>query len=127
MTSRAKVPPYPGATALCSTETLRQRRCLGFDLEGCPLFLVQLDNGEVRAYRNNCPHLNIELNWQPHGFLDYDQCYIQCKTHGALFRMDDGYCIVGPCNGQSLSPLDVYQFDGWIYLPEGNTGTSCSS
>lgn len=116
-------PAETGAIALCSLEELRRRRCIGFDLERCPLFLVLLDNGGPRAYRNSCPHLHIELNWQPHGFLDYDQCFIQCKTHGALFRMDDGYCIVGPCNGQSLTPLDIHEQDGWLYLPARYTAS----
>jgi len=120
---QARRPVATGDIPLCSLQELRERRCIGFDLENCPLFVVLLDSGEPRAYRNSCPHLDIELNWQPHGFLDYDQCFIQCKTHGALFRMDDGHCIVGPCNGQSLTPLALQERDGWLYLPDGNTGS----
>jgi len=32
---------------------------------------------------------------------------IQCATHGALFRIRDGYCVAGPCAGQGLIPLEV--------------------
>lgn len=113
--------PRPGTPRevipLCSLETLRAYKSRGVELENGSLFLVLLEDGQVRAYRNSCPHLNIELNWQPHGFLDYEQCYIQCKTHGALFRMDDGYCIVGPCSGQSLIPVTVQRAGDWVYLP----------
>ena len=28
-----------------------------------------------------------------------------CATHGANFRIDDGFCTAGPCMGMSLRPL----------------------
>jgi len=30
---------------------------------------------------------------------------IQCATHGALFLIESGECIAGPCAGQSLTAL----------------------
>ncbi len=62
---------------------------------------------QLYAYQNRCPHLGIPLNWQPDDFLSLDTMHIQCATHGALFRPDDGYCVMGPCSGQSLSPLKI--------------------
>ena len=32
---------------------------------------------------------------------------ILCATHGALFRIEDGHCLSGPCVGESLTPLPV--------------------
>ncbi|WP_417531493.1 Rieske (2Fe-2S) protein [Marinobacter lipolyticus] len=64
-------------------------------------------NGRVYGYLNRCPHLGIELNWMPGRFMDSDNCFIQCSTHGALFLPDSGECIAGPCQGEALTPLEV--------------------
>ena len=108
--------PSDWVTAPCSADELREKEAIGFEVDGQGVFLIVNDDGEVRAYRNNCPHLNIELNWQPDGFLDWDRQFIQCKTHGALFRKDDGYCIVGPCNGDFLSALTARIDNGRILV-----------
>ena len=62
---------------------------------------------EPRAYVNQCPHLGIELNWMPGRFMDADNLFIQCSTHGALFKPDTGECIAGPCQGDALATLDL--------------------
>ena len=50
-------------------------------------------------------------------FLDGDQEFIQCSTHGALFVVETGECISGPCLGQSLQKVDInVHSDGGIYL-----------
>lgn len=89
--------------------------------EGMPLtgFLF-LDQGTPRAYLNLCPHLGIELNWMPGRFMDSDNLFIQCATHGALFKPADGECIAGPCQGDALTPLELRERDGQVEvrLPE---------
>ncbi|MGC8120107.1 Rieske (2Fe-2S) protein [Marinobacter sp. VGCF2001] len=75
---------------------------------GMPLTgFVFLDGNAPRAYLNVCPHLGIELNWMPGRFMDSDNLFIQCSTHGALFKPGTGECIAGPCQGDSLTALDV--------------------
>ncbi|KAA1170700.1 Rieske (2Fe-2S) protein [Marinobacter salinexigens] len=68
---------------------------------------VFLENGTLRAYLNQCPHLGIELNWMPGRFMDSDNLFIQCSTHGALFKPTTGECIAGPCQGDALVALDL--------------------
>ena len=89
--------------------------------EGMPLtgFLF-LDGNVPRAYLNVCPHLGIELNWMPGRFMDSDNLFIQCSTHGALFKPGDGECIAGPCQGDALTRLEVREQDGQleVRLPE---------
>ena len=70
-----------------------------------------LHGDEPRAYVNQCPHLGIELNWMPGRFMDADNLFIQCSTHGALFKPDTGECIAGPCQGDALAALDL-RLDG---------------
>lgn len=77
----------------------------GFSLDnGQSLFAVKKD-GQLFVYRNRCPHLGIELEWQEDQFLDPDGALIQCSTHGALFIIENGECVAGPCLGEALEAL----------------------
>lgn len=74
----------------------------------------------IHAYLNRCPHLGLGLNWSPDQFLDAGGEFIQCATHGALFRPQDGYCVRGPCAGQALQALPVLIKEGviWLQFPD---------
>lgn len=89
---------------LCPGEALAEGQSKQFTCHGIALFVVKQGNA-VYAYQNRCPHLGIELQWLPDQFLDAEREFIQCSTHGALFLIDDGECIAGPCRGQSLRRL----------------------
>ena len=65
-------------------------------------FIVVRWRGQVAVYVNSCPHTGVNLEWMPDQFFDPEGQYLQCTTHGALFRPEDGYCVAGPCTGQSL-------------------------
>jgi nitrite reductase/ring-hydroxylating ferredoxin subunit len=68
---------------------------------------VQLPDGSVRAYENTCPHAGHPLDLLPHRFLTADRSHIICASHGALFSLDTGLCVAGPCPGRMLRPLPV--------------------
>jgi nitrite reductase/ring-hydroxylating ferredoxin subunit len=70
------------------------------------------------VYVNACPHLGVSLDWSPDAFLDASRTHIVCSTHGAEFRIEDGFCLAGPCNGQSLERVDAQIRDGILYVPE---------
>ncbi len=71
---------------------------------------------QIHAYINRCPHLGIELNWMPGRFFDLEKNFIQCSTHGALFKPHDGHCIVGPCVGEHLARLPVREQNGQVEI-----------
>ncbi|MCK0165243.1 Rieske 2Fe-2S domain-containing protein [Marinobacter sp. S6332] len=81
---------------------------------------VFLDGGTPRAYLNRCPHMGVELNWKPGCFMDVDNLFLQCSTHGALFKPQNGECIAGPCQGDALTELDLQETEGVleVKLPE---------
>jgi nitrite reductase/ring-hydroxylating ferredoxin subunit len=89
----------------------------------CPEFFLVADGGAVRAYVNSCPHTGAPLNWLPNQFLSLDGRHIQCANHLALFRIDDGRCVHGPCMGQGLTSVAVDVREGNVWLggddPEG--------
>jgi nitrite reductase/ring-hydroxylating ferredoxin subunit len=84
----------------------------GETLEG---FLVKKE-GKVFAYRNRCPHLGAPLDWSPHQFLDPQSDFIQCAMHGALFQIETGLCVSGPCVNQRLEPLALTLRDDRVLL-----------
>jgi len=93
----------------CSLDDLPESGCKGLSLPGnsaleVPFFVVRYQC-RLYVYRNRCPHLGIPLEWMPDQFLDREGHYIQCSTHGALFRIDNGLCISGPCQGESLETM----------------------
>ncbi|MCG8434531.1 MAG: Rieske (2Fe-2S) protein [Gammaproteobacteria bacterium] len=78
-------------------------------------FLVRKGDN-VYAYLNSCPHTGAMLNWGPDKFLTRDKSLIMCSVHGAIFEMDSGVCIAGPCKGRGLRSLDVVLKDGRVIV-----------
>jgi nitrite reductase/ring-hydroxylating ferredoxin subunit len=103
---------------LCAAEYLTESQSRGFDLNGLKLLAIRRE-GHVFVYYNRCPHRGVPLEWQPDQFLDASASLIQCATHGALFLIENGECVAGPCAGQSLSAIACREDpDGiWVSLP----------
>jgi nitrite reductase/ring-hydroxylating ferredoxin subunit len=106
---------------LCSLADLKATGSLGLavDLGQGPEEIFVVRRGEVvRAYRNSCPHTGSPLEWQPDVFLDDEGELIVCATHGALFRIEDGLCVAGPCKRKSLTSVPVQvQGDAVVLAP----------
>jgi nitrite reductase/ring-hydroxylating ferredoxin subunit len=73
---------------------------------------------EAWAYVNRCPHARFPLNSTPHRFLTSGGELILCSMHGALFDRRTGYCIAGPCAGQSLTSVPVKVEAGFVMLAD---------
>ena len=69
--------------------------------------VVVRKNGRFYAYENSCPHQAMPLETFPDKFLNEDATLFVCSTHGARFRVEDGFCISGPCEGEKLRPLAI--------------------
>jgi nitrite reductase/ring-hydroxylating ferredoxin subunit len=72
----------------------------------------------VRAYVNHCPHAGFALDWKPDVFLAPHAPLIQCAAHGALFEIESGYCVSGPCAGRSLRELPLRVESGYVLLAD---------
>ena len=81
-------------------------------------YLAVRQGTQVFVYGNSCPHIGSPLDFLPGKFLNAEKTHIQCSTHGALFRIEDGYCISGPCAGKSLEPAAAEVRGGDVYLVE---------
>lgn len=100
---------------LCHPDELAEGQSRGFLIDDLKLLLVRRE-GRVHAYENRCPHRDIPLEWQPDRFLDDSGSLIQCATHGALFLIESGECVAGPCAGESLRALDCSEDEHGIWL-----------
>ena len=101
---------------LCSLDDIPNPGGKGFALTDRPPFFVIRTGNNVRGYLNICPHQGTPLDWKPDTFLTYNKSLIQCSTHGARFRIDDGKCVSGPCLGKSLVTIAVRNCSGAIVL-----------
>ena len=100
---------------LCKLDDLEDHCAMELTIEERQLFAVRQGNS-IFAYWNLCPHRNSPLNWVPNQFLDTENQLIQCALHGALFEIDSGLCIAGPCSGDSLQPVELGCEDHIYYV-----------
>ena len=86
-------------------------QALSFNLDGQAYIVAHHDTG-YSVFLNRCPHRYIPLEWQPQQFIDDDTGLIHCSSHGALFLLDSGHCVSGPCAGDSLDRIESRMRDG---------------
>jgi len=109
---------------VCQEEELRdgivRTTRLGTDEDGIPIMALVLrdQQGRIVAYRNLCRHLPVPLDGGTGEFLSDDGAHLLCGTHGATYRLLDGYCVDGPCEGLSLQRLHVREDDGGLFVSE---------
>jgi nitrite reductase/ring-hydroxylating ferredoxin subunit len=80
------------------------------------VILLRLQDGTLTAYRNACPHMGIELDWDPARLLTKDARHLKCTGHHALFDVQTGTCVKGPCQGEILTRLKIQESNGEVFL-----------
>lgn len=110
--------PRPAAgTALCRLDEIADPGAKGFDFREGDLiwsgFVVR--KGEtVVGYEDSCPHAGSPIGDMIGRYLTRAGDYIICSAHGALFKIDGGACVAGPCAGKGLTPWPVAVVDGAV-------------
>ena len=69
--------------------------------------LVVLQQGQLYAYANVCPHARHPLDFPAEHFFTPDKTLLRCSSHGALFDPGSGECVLGPCLGRRLIALEL--------------------
>lgn len=78
------------------------------DSNDWPVSIFVVRQGDaVHAYINRCPHAGHQLNWVGERFLNRERDHILCASHGAVFAIDSGVCVAGPCPGERLAPVEI--------------------
>jgi nitrite reductase/ring-hydroxylating ferredoxin subunit len=121
------------ANTLCLLEEIPDGTGRGFTLKSgatgdaagnatgnqCGLDILIVRSGDrAFGYVNSCPHARSPLDWTPDRFMSRDGRHIQCSTHGALFDIETGRCVSGPCVGRYLTPVPLVVTDGRVIAPE---------
>lgn len=102
-------------THLCAEHDIPDGEARGFYALGIEVVVVRRSDAFF-AYENRCPHRGTTLDWKPNRFMSDDGQWLQCSTHDALFAIDDGACVRGPCVGDRLRALCVERSDGALWL-----------
>ena len=109
---------------LCHLDELPDGGARGFDPRrtGRDTLFVVRRGAALHAYENRCPHLDTPLPWRRHAYLNAAGDRIVCAAHGALFEIDTGVCTLGPCLGDTLSPVLLTLHDnGEVHLANPET------
>ena len=105
--------------ALCNLADLPDGQSRGFDpgQTGQDTVLVVRQGERLYAWRDACPHHGgTPMAWRRHAYLNADRSRIVCSAHGAQFDIHTGACTLGPCLGQSLTPVPLLiQADGSVH------------
>jgi len=107
---RGRKPDGRVSTDLCAVADIPDGGSNGFFVDtadGRLLYMAIRRGPKVFVYVNSCPHTGMPLDFQPGRFLNADGTLIQCSTHGAEFRIDDGFCVSGPCEGDHLTAVET--------------------
>lgn len=115
--AEARLSATPAGVRLCRLEELPSGSARGFVLQmraGRFHGFVIRQGNSVRGFDDRCPHAGLPLARKLDDYLTPDASLVACSQHGALFRIEDGACVGGPCVGTALSPWPVTVDDGWI-------------
>jgi nitrite reductase/ring-hydroxylating ferredoxin subunit len=107
-------------TKICNLNDISNNQSLGLStsIDGMlkKLIIVRSKKG-VFAYVNSCPHIGAPLDLRPGQFLSHNKENIFCSTHGALFQIDTGLCIFGPCKDAYLETVPInIEHNGDLYV-----------
>jgi nitrite reductase/ring-hydroxylating ferredoxin subunit len=114
------------AYAICRLADIPNRRARAFSLlratagsgpggEPYHIVIVRWDR-KIHGYVNRCPHHGTQLDWERDQFLEPNGDRLMCGKHGALFALDNGACVDGPCMGEGLEPVRLAILDGDICI-----------
>jgi nitrite reductase/ring-hydroxylating ferredoxin subunit len=100
---------------LCTLDEIPDGGSKGLQQDALKLLVIKQKN-KVFVYRNSCPHLGIPLEWEQDRFLDSSGTMIQCANHGALFVIDSGTCVAGPCSGRKLEAIPFHIDNNTLFI-----------
>jgi naringenin degradation protein FdeD len=95
---------------LCRVDELAEGSARGFRFglgTAVRAVIIVKKGGAIYAYDDACPHMGTPLAFLPDRYFDRDGRDLLCATHGARFRVEDGFCLSGPCAGRSLTRATI--------------------
>jgi nitrite reductase/ring-hydroxylating ferredoxin subunit len=110
---------------ICAIDSIKPGEAKGFSLlridedgESRPfrIMIVRIEAEDFVGYVNSCPHAGVWLNIGAGEFFSPDHAFLRCGRHGALFEIETGLCVQGPCENKRLEPIKLVVIDGDVCL-----------
>lgn len=112
----------PRQLRLCHRDEVPEGAARGFlPLPGASrnVIVVKRD-GQLHGYMDSCPHYRggTPMAWRRDAYLNGEGTHLACHAHGALFDIETGACVSGPCLGRKLTRVPLTEADdGSISVP----------
>ncbi len=97
----------PPRQKLCAISDIDAEKGLILPISDREDILLLLHQGKPSAFLNRCPHARAKLNMNSERIIAIDGYHLFCSVHGAHFHPISGRCVLGPCHGQYLTPVNV--------------------
>ena len=81
------------------------------EIDGIKILLVRIDD-DIYAINDTCSHADVSLS---NGFVEADDCAVECPKHGASFDLRTGEALTLP----AIRPVPTYEvavIDGDVVL-----------
>ena len=81
------------------------------EIDGLVILLVRIDD-DIYAISDTCSHADVSLS---NGFVEADDCAVECPKHGASFDLRTGEALTLP----AIRPVPTYEvavIDGDVVL-----------
>ena len=117
MSTGERLTATPAGVALGRLDLIADGAARNFVLEvGGRRFhgFVVREGQAVYGYVDRCPHMGVPLARELDAYMSPLSGHIACGWHGALFGVEDGRCVAGPCVGRSLIQWPVAVRDGIV-------------
>ncbi|MBW8300738.1 MAG: Rieske (2Fe-2S) protein [Hydrogenophaga sp.] len=106
---------------LCRSDEIGEAEAKGFGpFDGARRKVVLTRRrGVLYAWLDACPHYSTgtPMAWKTDAYLNGEKTHLTCHSHGALFEIETGECVLGPCLGQKLKAVDIVVSDeGEIFV-----------
>ena len=99
------------AYTLFSLDTIDPGTAQKVTIDGREIALVRIDD-DVYAIGDTCSHADVSLS---EGFVEADDCAIECERHGAQFDLKTGEPLTLPAV-RPVPTYDVAVVDGEVVL-----------
>lgn len=103
---------------LCQQSDFTESICVRVDLpeHHAKSIIVIQNEGNFYAYENVCPHFSVQLDYKTGVFNTYQNKLLMCAHHSAMFEIETGHCVDGPCKGHSLTAVPIEIKDGEVFF-----------
>jgi nitrite reductase/ring-hydroxylating ferredoxin subunit len=111
----------PAGTILCRADDVGEGEARGFlPAPGAARrVIVTRRYGRLLGWLDSCPHYSPgwQMSLRSDNYLNRAGTHLTCYSHGALFNIDTGLCVMGLPPGARLTPIPVtVNADGYVVL-----------